>query len=137
MTFETDLHRAKGSGSAKKGRSHWIAQRVTAIALIPLSLWFVSTFIILISAPFEQVCFWLSSPWTVSLSILFMFVLFYHGALGMQVIWEDYIPHEGTRGGLVFATKFLSMLLVLIAGVCILKIYLTNTISISISILFS
>ena len=130
MTFEADFHRAKGSGSAKKGRSHWIAQRITAVALIPLSLWFVTTFIMLVSAPFEQVCFWLASVWTVSLSILFMCVLFYHGALGMQVIWEDYIPHEGIRWGFVLATKFLSVGLSLVATVCILKIYLIDTMSI-------
>lgn len=124
MKFETDLHRAKGLGSAKRGLIHWMAQRVTAVALIPLGIWFVGAFLILIFAPFDQARLWLSSPWVVTATILFVLALFYHGCLGMQGIWEDYIPHEGTRWGVILATKFLGIFLSLVSIVSILKVYL-------------
>ncbi len=125
MKRETDLHRAKGLGSAKKGVGHWIAQRVTAVALIPLGIWFVGAFLLLIFAPFDQARLWLSSIWVVTATILFVVALFYHGCLGMQMIWEDYIPHEGTRWGVVLATKFLGICLSLLSIISILKVYLS------------
>jgi succinate dehydrogenase / fumarate reductase, membrane anchor subunit len=125
MKLETDLHRAKGLGSAKKGVGHWVAQRVTAVALIPLGIWFVGTFLMLVFAPFEQTRLLLSSPWVVSVTILFIVALFYHGCLGMQVIWEDYIPHEGARWGVILATKFLGICLSLFSILSILKVYLS------------
>jgi len=126
MKMETDLHRAKGLGPAKKGVGHWIAQRVTAVALIPLGIWFVGAFLMLLFAPFDQARVWLSSPWVVTATILFILTLFYHGCLGMQVIWEDYIPHEGTRWVIVLGTKFLGVFLSLLSIVSILKVYLSS-----------
>src|SRR5437773_4334163 len=105
MKFETDLHQAQGLGSAKSGLHHWIAQRITAIALIPLGIWFVAAFLILLTAPFEEAHKWLSSPWTVTLAILSILTFFYHGYLGLQVIWEDYVPHELLRWVLIIITK--------------------------------
>lgn len=125
MTFATNLHRAAGLGSAKKGPLHWIAQRVTAVALIPLGLWFVGAFLVLLFAPFEQAQLWLSSLWVVTGVSMFVLVLFYHGCLGMQMIWEDYIPHETTRWALILGTKFLSAFLALLSLVSILKVYVS------------
>ncbi len=123
MTLETDLHRAKGLGSAKKGMVHWLAQRVTAVALIPLGIWFVGAFMMLVFAPFEHAHLWLSSPWVVTLAILFVLTLFYHGYLGMQVIWEDYILHEQTRWMVILGTKFLGAFLALLSILSLLKVY--------------
>lgn len=125
MNFETELHRAEGLGSAKSGLHHWIAQRITAIALIPLGVWFINAFIVLIAAPFEVAHTWLLSPWNVALAIFFILMLFYHGALGMQVIWEDYIPHEFTKWVLILTTKLFSMSMALLAIVSILKVFLS------------
>jgi succinate dehydrogenase / fumarate reductase membrane anchor subunit len=125
MRYATNLQRARGLGSAKTGVSHWIIQRVTAVLLIPLSVWFVAVFIMLLTAPFEQVVLWLTSLWRSTLTILFILTLFYHGALGIQVILEDYVPHELTRWGLIMATKCLSGFLALLATVSILKVYLS------------
>jgi succinate dehydrogenase / fumarate reductase membrane anchor subunit len=125
MKFESNLRRAIGLGSAKSGVQHWIAQRITAIALIPLGVWFVWTFIMLIAAPFEEAYAWFSSPWTVALAIFFVLTLFYHGALGMQVVWEDYIPHEFTKWCFIIATKLFSLLMALLAIVSIFKIFLS------------
>jgi len=125
MKFETDLHRAQGLGSAKSGLRHWMVQRITAVALIPLGIWFVAAFIFLVTAPFEVASNWLSSIWAVTLAISFIMTMFYHGYLGMQVILEDYISHEFTRWILIILTKFLSAVMALVAIVSILKIFLS------------
>ena len=125
MKFESNLRRALGLGSAKSGLRHWIAQRITAVALIPLGIWFVGVFITLLTAPFAVAHAWFSSPWTLSLAIFFVLVLFYHGYLGLQVIWEDYISHELTKWILIIATKFLSVFMALLAIVSLLKIFLS------------
>lgn len=114
----------KSLGSAKSGVHHWIVQRVTALALIPLGAWFMGAFILLFSAPYDVTYAWLSSPWTATLSILFIFTLFYHGYLGVQVILEDYVSHQGLKWGLIFTTKMLSILMALLAIISILRIFL-------------
>ncbi len=124
VKFETDLRRALGLGSAKNGVHHWIAQRITAVALIPLGVWFVGVFIALLPAPFEEASHWFSSPWTAALAIFFIIVLFYHGSLGMQVIWEDYISNKFTKLFFIVTTKLFSILMALLAIVSVLKIFL-------------
>lgn len=121
--FETYLHRAKGLGSSHAGVKFWIMQRMSAIALIPLSLWAIYMLLSLISAPFEQVYSWFSSPWKTTLTLLFISTMFYHGALGMQVIWEDYIPSSLFRGICIMCTRFLSIGLGVLSIICILKMY--------------
>lgn len=125
MNFEVNLHKARGLGSAKKGLSHWIIQRITAVALIALGIWFVGSLIIILFAPYETARLWLSSPWTVTFSILFVITSFCHGSLGMQVIWEDYVSHEFTRWSLILATHFLSVVFALFTVISILRIFLS------------
>ncbi|OJW53353.1 MAG: succinate dehydrogenase, hydrophobic membrane anchor protein [Alphaproteobacteria bacterium 41-28] len=125
MKFESNLRRAQGLGSAKSGLHHWVAQRITAVALIPLGIWFVGAFIVLSTSPFEVAYSWLSSLWTATLAIFFVLVLFYHGYLGIQVILEDYIPHEFTKWAFIITIKLFSVLMALLAIVSILKIFLS------------
>src|SRR5690606_15086030 len=100
------------------------AQRVSAIALIPLSLWFVGAFILLLTAPFDQAQQWLTSPWVGTVVILLTLTMFYHGYLGMQVILEDYVPHTSTRWSLILILKFLSAVMALLTILSVLKIFL-------------
>lgn len=125
MKFETDLHSACGLGSAKSGLHHWIIQRITAIALIPLSLWFVYAFIVLVTGSYEQALGWLSSPWTVTFAILFIVLMFYHGYLGLQVIIEDYVYQPSYKWALLISVKFMSVLMAVLASLSILKIFLS------------
>lgn len=125
MKFESNLRRALGLGSAKSGVHHWIAQRVTAVALIPLGIWFVGAFIVLSTSSYEVAHAWLSSSWTATLAIFFVLVLFYHGYLGLQVILEDYISHELSKWSLIVAAKLISIFLALLVIVSILKIFLS------------
>ena len=124
MRFETNLRRALGLGSAKSGVRPWIIQRFTAIALIPLSLWFVGIFILHLKAPFDISYRQFSSLWTITISVFFVMVMFYHGYLGIKVILEDYIPHELTKWLLIILTKFFSLFMALLAIVSLLRIFL-------------
>jgi succinate dehydrogenase / fumarate reductase, membrane anchor subunit len=85
------LARAAGLGSSKFGVEHWLAQRVSAVALIPLTLWFVAS--IIAHSDSDHVAFlaWLSTPVSALLMILLLIALFHHAALGLQVVIEDYM----------------------------------------------
>jgi succinate dehydrogenase / fumarate reductase membrane anchor subunit len=85
------LARAQGPGSARSGFRHWWLQRVTALALTPLTVWFVLSFTALISADHRAYSQWIGSPLNATLMIALVVILFYHMALGLQVIAEDYL----------------------------------------------
>lgn len=125
MKFQTDLHAARGLGSAKAGLHHWLAQRMTAIALIPLGVWFSYVFIVLLTAPYEYAQKLFASPWTVTLSIFLILVMFYHGYLGMKVIWEDYIHQPIVKWLFILGTKIMSLFMSILAIVSILRIFLS------------
>lgn len=125
MKFATDLHFARGLGSAKSGLHHWIMQRITAIALIPFSIWFAYVFIVLVSAPYEYAHKWLASPWTATGSIFLIFLIFYHGSLGMQTIVEDYISQTMVKWVLIIGINLLSAIMAVLATVSILKVFLS------------
>jgi succinate dehydrogenase / fumarate reductase membrane anchor subunit len=106
--LRSDLGRVRGLGSAKEGVGHWWAQRVTAIALIPLSIWFVASLVFLTDIDHATAMQWLGSPITLGLMALFLVALIYHAVLGLQVVVEDYIHGH--------ATKLILLLLVQFAG---------------------
>jgi succinate dehydrogenase / fumarate reductase membrane anchor subunit len=86
------LSRARGLGSAKDGTDHWVWQRLTALAIAPLSLWFMASLMLRMQVgSLEAVQHWLSAPLNAILSIALFSALFYHARLGLQVIVEDYI----------------------------------------------
>ncbi len=91
MRYRTPISVARGLGSSKNGLGHWWMQRLTAIGLVPLVLWFVVSIISLSGQSHDQVVTWLRSlPHSVSLSI-FLIISLYHANLGLQAIFEDYI----------------------------------------------
>ncbi len=91
MTMINPLARVRGLGSAKEGTHHWIAQRMTAVALVPLTLWFVISLISLVGADLAAVKAWLGSPFNAVLMILTLIAGFHHAQLGLQVVIEDYV----------------------------------------------
>jgi succinate dehydrogenase / fumarate reductase membrane anchor subunit len=91
------LARARGLGSAKQGFGHWWGQRISAIALLPLTLWFVWSVVALTGAEQARVQAWLSRPATAILMSLFVVATFYHLSLGVQVVIEDYLHREGVK----------------------------------------
>ena len=116
------LGRVRGLGAAKSGTQHWWSQRVTAIALIPLSLWFVISVFTLIGAPRSAVAAWAAGPITATLLLATIAALFQHMFLGVQVVIEDYIHGERARMAWLLATKGSTALLALAAVVSVLKL---------------
>ena len=91
------LSRARGLGSAKHGLQHWWAQRVSAVARVPLTLWFVYSVVHLTGADQARVHDWLARPASAILMSLFIVAMFHHLALGLQTVIEDYVHREGVK----------------------------------------
>jgi len=119
--------KARGLGSAKSGSVYWWRERATALALIPLSIWFVVELLRLPFADYAEAVHWLSDIYTVAMMILLLVMTIYHAALGMQVIYEDYIHHEGLKITSILVTKGLFALAGLIAVLSILKVYFMHS----------
>lgn len=104
--LRSPLGRAIGLGSAKAGFEHWWMERVTAVALMPLTVWFAASVIGHGSSDYETFIRWLGSPLTAVLMILLLVALFWHAALGFQVVIEDYV-HSGAKVWALLTTRFL------------------------------
>ena len=107
MSLRSPYSQARGLGSAKYGVSHWWLQRLTAVALVPLSLWFVGAVVYLSHASSAAVVGWMSSPAVAIALVIFLFSIFYHSQLGLQIIIEDYVHGEFVRLACVTLMKFL------------------------------
>ena len=123
MSLRTPLSEAKGLGSAKEGVGHWWMQRITAVALVPLAIWFAFAVAMLGNASYETVLAWLQSPIVVVLLILFIIATFYHTQLGIQVIIEDYVGGWLKVFTLVLV-NFLCIILAVAGIIALLKIFL-------------
>ncbi len=116
------LGRARGLGSAKSGTAHWWAQRVTALALIPLTLWFVWSILHLAALPRAAVVLWASHPFVATLLAALILTTFHHMRLGLQVVIEDYIHAERARLVWLLAMKAVTTLAGLAALIAVLKL---------------
>ena len=103
MALQSPIGRARGLGSAHDGAHHWWMQRVSAVLLVPLTLWFAVSIASLAGADYLTVAAWVHQPWVAVALIIYFSALFYHSQLGVQVVIEDYI--HGPK------TKLISMLL--------------------------
>lgn len=119
MEMRSPLGRARGLGSAKDGVAHWWAQRVTGVALVPLSLWFVYTAVSLVGADLDAFRAWSDEIGNRLLMILFSIALFHHAQLGVQVVIEDYVHNEAVKISSVVAVKLIAVAL---AVSCILAV---------------
>jgi len=105
--LRSPLGRAIGLGSAKEGVEHWWMQRLTAVALVPLTIWFVAALIGHLGLGYGDARLWLHAPGVAIPMALLVVAAFVHMALGIQVVIEDYVHREGT--------KFVSLVLVRLA----------------------
>lgn len=121
-TLRTPLGRVRGLGSARSGVHHWWAQRITSMALLPLTLWFVLSVAGLAGAGYEATLSWIARPWNAVLLLVTVGVTFHHTAAGLQVIVEDYLHVEWARMAAVLAIKALCLVLALAAALAILRI---------------
>lgn len=105
-SIQSPLAKARGAGSARSGVTHWWHQRLTAVAALPLMLWLACSATQLHGASYNDFTSWLSEPINAILMILSILTIFYHAALGVQVIIEDYVHHEGHKIFKLIAVKF-------------------------------
>jgi succinate dehydrogenase / fumarate reductase, membrane anchor subunit len=122
--MRSPLGRAIGLGSAKEGVEHWWRQRVTALALVPLTLWFVIAVIGLVGADHAVFVAWVRSPMPAVLLVLLLVATFYHTALGLQVVIEDYIHGEITRLATLLVMRFLCIIFAVRGIFAVLKMAL-------------
>jgi succinate dehydrogenase / fumarate reductase membrane anchor subunit len=120
--LRTPLSRARGLGSAKQGVQHWWAQRITAVALIPLVAWFAISLIMMSGADYPVVRAWIGSPVVMVLLTLTIVIGLHHGQLGMQEVVEDYVHSEGMKLALIVLLRFTAVFFGLAAIVAILRI---------------
>ena len=110
--------------SKSHGVVHWKLQRISAIAMIPLVIWFVSSLTFSLINSYEQSVAWLQNPLNATGLILLFGTLYFHAASGLQVVIEDYVHNEGLKIMSLILIKLLSILLGVLSILCVLKIYL-------------
>ena len=123
-SMQTPLARVRGLGSAKSGLSHWWHQRLTAIAMVPI---IVASLILVAQIgmlDYQGAIDLMANPLAATLLLLLVLVGFFHAALGLQVVIEDYVGNEGARMGLIIAVKMISFALAVLSIVSILKVAL-------------
>jgi succinate dehydrogenase / fumarate reductase membrane anchor subunit len=125
-TLRSPLGRARGLGSARAGSKHWWAQRLTAVALVPLTLWFIWSIMHLTGSSQADVADWLASPVRLALLLALIAATFHHLQLGMQVVIEDYVTQEGVKLATVLAVRGLCILLALICAISALALGLNS-----------
>ena len=121
--FKSALGEARGLGSAKEGFSHWWLQRVSAIFLLPLSLWFVCSFIGIAGEGQREISVWFSSPLVAIAVILLMCTVFFHSYLGLKVVIEDYVHSKMPKLCMLVGAKFLLILLSLVSVISVMKLH--------------
>ncbi len=120
--LRSPLGRVRGLGSAHAGSAHWWAQRLTALALVPLSLWFIFSVIHFSGASRADLHIWLSAPVSLVMMLALVAITFHHLQLGLQVVIEDYVHQDAAKMTTLVLTKTLCWFLALVCVVSVLKI---------------
>lgn len=120
MELRSALGRVRGLGSAKEGPAHWWAQRLTGVALVPLSLWFVCSVLGMLGADYMQFRAWAGNQGNATLLVLLTLAMFHHAYLGVQVVIEDYVHAEGCKIVSLVVARFVA---IAAAVSCILAVF--------------
>ena len=121
-TLRSPLGRVRGLGAAKGGTHHWWMQRVTSIALLPLTIWLVFALARMPNATWQEATGWIARPFNAVLLLAFLAAAFHHTVAGLQEIVEDYVRGEMTKMGTLLAIKGACFLLWLSATLAVLRI---------------
>jgi succinate dehydrogenase / fumarate reductase membrane anchor subunit len=120
--LRTPLGRVEGLGAARTGTSHFWQQRVTAVALVPLSIWFVGSALAYVGAEQGAVAAFFAEPAEAILMFLFIVASVHHMSLGLQVIIEDYVHKEGAKVTLLVLNRFACWVIGAAAGFALLRL---------------
>jgi succinate dehydrogenase / fumarate reductase, membrane anchor subunit len=121
-SYRTPLSRARGLGAAKHGASHWISERVSSIALVPLTVWAAYGVIRLAGGDYGFAVRWVSDPLNATLLVLTLAVSFFHMQSGLRVVVEDYVEKPLTKSALLILNLFVCGLAAALAIFSILKV---------------
>jgi succinate dehydrogenase / fumarate reductase membrane anchor subunit len=122
MSLKSDLARVRGLGSAKTGTHHFWHQRLTAIALIPLGLWLVTSLVCIMRSDFGSAQAWVTKPHVTILLVATLAAMFYHLKLGMQTVIEDYLHNESLKLASIIGLNLGTALCALASIVAVLRI---------------
>jgi succinate dehydrogenase / fumarate reductase membrane anchor subunit len=124
VSYRTPLGRARGLGSAKHGAGHWLSERVTAIALVPLTIWAVYGVLRLAAGDYGFAVHWIQDPVNATLTVITLAVSFWHMQAGLRVVVEDYIHKALSKSVLLLLNLFICGLAGALAIFSILKVAL-------------
>ena len=124
VSYRSPLGQARGLGSAKPGASHWVAEKVSAIALVPLVIWMVYAVLQLAAGDYGFAVHWIQSPLNATLVVLTLAISFWHMHAGLRVVVEDYIHKTLTKSALLLLNLFVCGLSGALAIFSILKVAL-------------
>jgi succinate dehydrogenase / fumarate reductase membrane anchor subunit len=122
MTLRSPIRRVQGLGSAKEGGSHWWAQRVTSVALVVLTVWFVFSILKLGRLEHAAVIAWIAGPVNAVLLVLLLATAVHHSMLGVQVVVEDYVINHGAKIATMLALNFMHVALAALGVFAVLRI---------------
>jgi succinate dehydrogenase / fumarate reductase membrane anchor subunit len=122
--FRTPLSRARGSGAAGHGASHWVAERVSSVALIPLTLWMVYAALVVSKSDYAVVVSFVRQPVNAVLIVLVLVVSGWHMHAGARVVVEDYMHKMLGRSALLVLNLFVAVLVTALAVFSVLKVAL-------------
>jgi len=124
MSLMHPLAKVRGAGTAKSGVEHWWSQRLTAIALVPLTLWVIASIFVLMREDYQAVYAWVGDPLHAAGLIAWIVTMLYHAQLGLQVVIEDYVGHPATELVLHLLVKFICFAGIIVSVLSILKVAL-------------
>ena len=122
MSLTTPLRQVLGLGSAKQGVHHWWHQRLTSVALVPLSIWLLVSLVALPGYDHATVIAWMAQSWTALLLILFVLIAVWHSQLGLTVIVEDYVHAAGAKTVTLVLLGFAHVLLAAAGVFAVLRV---------------
>ncbi len=121
MSLRSPLGRVLGLGTAKEGVEHWWKQRVSAVGLVLLTLWFVLSLLSMGPSHYDTIQSWLERPANAALLALLVITLTYHSQLGVQVVIEDYVSHKPMKVASLIANQFVHIVLAALGLFAVLR----------------
>lgn len=124
--YRTPLKNVRGLGAAKTGTEHFVHQRLTATALVGLSIWFVVFVLSLLGADYITAVDTVAKPWNAILLVGFLVAMFWHAQLGLQVVLEDYVHTSLPALALQTTVKFIAALGAIVSVFAVARIALAG-----------